>query len=141
MQEEPASLTILLVEDSNAEAQWSENAFAISSYDANVIRAKNGAKAIECLENPIINKPDLIFLDLRMPIMDGFEFLDWLRQHVEYKTIIVLVFTSSEFEDDIFEAYSRYANCYVIKPKSIAEYNAKVQEVLDFWTKTCRRPS
>jgi len=65
-----------------------------------LIHAKNGQEAISFIENAAV-LPSLIVLDLNMPIMDGKEVLQWLKQRNEYKNIPVMVFTTSSREDDI----------------------------------------
>src|SRR5215203_5387617 len=61
--------------------------------------AKNGQEAISFIENATV-LPSLIVLDLNMPVMDGKEVLQWLKQQNEYKHIPVLVFTTSSRHDD-----------------------------------------
>ena len=60
--------------------------------------------------------PSLILLDLKLPGMDGFEFLKWLRVQPTLKTLRVIVLTSSERVRDIDMAYKLGANSYLIKP-------------------------
>ena len=65
-----------------------------------LLHAKNGQEAISFIENATV-LPSLIVLDLNMPVMDGKEVLQWLKQQNEYKHIPVMVFTTSSREDDI----------------------------------------
>ena len=65
-----------------------------------LLHAKNGAEAVSFLESATI-LPSLIVLDLNMPVMDGKEVLLWLKGKEEYKTIPVIVFTTSSREDDM----------------------------------------
>jgi len=60
--------------------------------------------------------PNLILLDLKMPRMDGFEVLQWLKQYVGFQNIPVAIFTSSTNQDDIQRATKLGANCYIPKP-------------------------
>ena len=63
----------------------------------NCDEAENGAVALERISQ---NRPDLILLDLMMPVMDGFEMLDELRSTMEYRTIPVLVLTAKSLTDE-----------------------------------------
>jgi len=65
-----------------------------------LLHAKNGHEAISFIENATV-LPSLIVLDLNMPVMDGKEVLQWLKQQNEYKHIPVMVFTTSSREDGI----------------------------------------
>lgn len=62
-----------------------------------VIEASNGRIALECMAN---NCPSLILLDLMMPEMDGFEFLDELQQHPQWQSIPVVVITAKELTEE-----------------------------------------
>jgi len=65
-----------------------------------LFHAKNGQEAVSFIENVTV-LPSLIVLDLNMPVMDGKEVLQWLKQRDEFKNIPVMVFTTSSREDDI----------------------------------------
>ena len=65
-----------------------------------LLHARNGAEAVSFMEHATI-LPCLIVLDLNMPIMDGKEVLLWLKERDEYKTIPVMIFTTSSREDDL----------------------------------------
>jgi DNA-binding response OmpR family regulator len=64
--------------------------------------------------------PDLILLDLNMPRKNGFELLEWLRNH-EMESIPVVIYTSSKQESDIERAYGLGAACYLVKPVEFKE--------------------
>ena len=65
-----------------------------------LLHAKNGAEAVSFIENATI-LPNLIVLDLNMPVMDGKEVLMWLKERDQYKKIPVMVFTTSSREEDV----------------------------------------
>ena len=60
--------------------------------------------------------PRLIFTDLKMPYLTGFDVLKWLRLHPDCHVIPVIVFSASAQESDLKEAYRLGANCYLVKP-------------------------
>jgi len=62
--------------------------------------------------------PQIIVLDLKMPRMDGFEFLRWLRHTDSFARLPVLVFTASVSRDDKLRAMAEGASSYFIKPTS-----------------------
>ena len=65
-----------------------------------LLQARNGSEVLSYLEGGG-QPPNLIVLDLNMPIMDGKEVLIWLKQKDEYKDIPVMVFTTSSREEDV----------------------------------------
>jgi CheY-like chemotaxis protein len=60
--------------------------------------------------------PDLILLDLKMPKASGFDVLRWIRSHPEAGNLPVVVFSGSELQDDIEQAYEVGADSYLVKP-------------------------
>jgi CheY-like chemotaxis protein len=60
--------------------------------------------------------PFLVFLDLKMPYVDGFEVLSWIKKHPELESVAVVVLTSSDEERDHQRAYALGARSYLVKP-------------------------
>jgi CheY-like chemotaxis protein len=73
--------------------------------------------------------PHIVVLDLKMPRMDGFEFLKWLRQHQAFAALPTLVFTASISREDKSRAMAEGASSYFIKP---ASFDALVKMVEGF---------
>jgi len=78
--------------------------------------------------------PDVIFLDLNMPVKDGFECLDSLRQERKYKKIPIIIYSTSTSKTDIDKAYSTGANYFIVKPNTMDEI-ARVLERVKGMTK------
>jgi CheY-like chemotaxis protein len=100
----------------------------LSSEGYVVKTASNGVEALKCLAE---EKPDLILLDLVMPVMDGFKVLSALKEKPEFASIPVIVFSSRGQPDEISKAVSLGATAYLVKttttPKEVVK---KVREVL-----------
>ena len=78
-------------------------------------------------------RPDLILLDLNLPLMDGREVLTAIKLDEELKHIPVIVLTSSQAEEDIRECYQLHANCYISKPLRLGEFVEVVRAIEHFW--------
>lgn len=107
--------------------------------------ADNGKRAVELLKPRIENKtsiePPLIFLDLNMPEMTGFEFLTWLRKEIGAHSVPVLILSTSENPHDMQAAYALGANAYLVKSNGLAELGKMISAAHEFWTRYCRVPT
>jgi CheY-like chemotaxis protein len=78
--------------------------------------------------------PHVIFLDLRMPKMNGLEVLERIKGDPELSTIPVVVLTSSDRAEDIEAAYRLGTNSYVTKPGVSDDLRRGLRHVADYWT-------
>lgn len=100
METAPNKPIILYAEDDYDDFESVKEALYQLSDHQILLHAKNGAEAVSFIENATI-LPSLLVLDLNMPVMNGKEVLLWLRDKEEYKTIPVMVFTTSSREEDV----------------------------------------
>lgn len=77
--------------------------------------------------------PKLILLDLKMPKMDGFAFLAWLRKQPEIGLLPVVVLTISAFDGDVWRAYQSGANSFMTKDVGVPEMARQLGPVLEHW--------
>jgi len=77
--------------------------------------------------------PDLVLLDLKMPRLDGFEVLQWIRENPETRTLPVVVLAGSSFRADIRRALELGANSYASKPSRFEELQVLIDQVADVW--------
>src|SRR6185369_580612 len=95
---------ILLVEDSDDDVFFFRRTLERSDVDCGVHRVTNGAEAVEFLRNASSSNsqplPKTIFLDLKMPVLDGFEVLEWMRTQTFPSQIQVIVLSGSDHPDD-----------------------------------------
>lgn len=83
--------------------------------------------------------PWLLITDLKMPKMDGLEFLKWRQQHPEYRIIPTIVLSASGQPSDIEEAYLLGANSYLVKPSGY-NYLTEMMKVLLIYWRMCATP-
>jgi CheY-like chemotaxis protein len=128
----PEAVDILLVEDNPNDAELTMRALKRANVDAHLIIARDGAEALELLisDRP---KPKVIFLDLKLPKVDGIEVLRQVRLDDRTRAIPVVVLTSSQEERDITECYKLGANSYVVKPVEFDKFYRAVGDLATYW--------
>jgi len=140
----PQTIRLLVVEDNEAYLYLIQRAF--SSRDDvrwQLAIARDGEAAIKLLfeeekaDEPL---PDLILLDWHLPKISGSALLRRIKEHEKLHRIPILVFSSSEAESDIHDAYDNHANGYITKPVG-ADVLAQIVETIEqFWTAVARLP-
>lgn len=101
--------------------------FRLRSVGHEVIFAVNGGEALEVAMR---EKPDLVLLDIMMPVMNGFQVLRKLKSQEETKNIPVIMLTSKVQEKDVVFGLEAGAEDYITKPFSFAELIARVNRAL-----------
>ena len=86
-------------------------------------------------------KPDLMFVDLKMPRLNGFELLEWMRKHGFCGRILTVVVSSSSLQQDIDKAYDLGANAYLVKPASLQDYVKLFRTTAEFFLEYAQQPS
>ena len=84
--------------------------------------------------------PGLILLDLNMPIKDGREVLNKLKQNEKFKSIPVVVLTTSKAEQDIAKSYDMGVNSFIVKPVSFDRLVELIKSTADYWFKVVSLP-
>src|ERR1035437_405161 len=77
--------------------------------------------------------PDLVLLDLKMPRLDGFEVLQWIRRNPATKALPVVVLAGSSFRADIRRALELGANSYAAKPGRFEDLQVLIDQIADVW--------
>jgi CheY-like chemotaxis protein len=84
--------------------------------------------------------PALLLLDIKMPRMDGFEVLDWIRQQPSLKSLRVVVLTSSSNMRDVNRAYELGANSFMVKPMDFNDTVQMSKFLMGHWLRDSRAP-
>ena len=121
------SAQILIVEDNPVSAKTLELNLAQHGYET--ILAQTAKEALECLE--YVPHTHLIITDVMMPDMDGFEFLQTIKEHPLWKEIPVIMATSLANVDSIKRAFAMGCRSYIVKPIRAAQLLQKVHDVLE----------
>lgn len=135
---------VLLIEDDMGDAELAKMAFAQSPFSSRITQASNGKDAMKILlkQPPHAGAPtpDLVLLDLNMPLMSGQEVLAAIKADPDLTRIPVVVMTTSDVERDVVASYTLGAAGYITKPMEIEELFKIIHEVQAYWFSTVRRP-
>jgi CheY-like chemotaxis protein len=128
---------ILLVEDNEGDILLTMEAFEECNVNTEISVTKNGQEALDFVFQRGIykdaKKPDLILLDINIPIYNGHEVLQQIKADPVLKKIPVIMLTTSSNEKDINKAYEHHCNSYVQKPLNIIEFLAAIVKIEQFW--------
>jgi len=128
-------LNILLVEDNEGDIFLTLEAFEESKILNRITVIKDGKSAISYFEG--LSKkdtlPNLVLLDINLPKMSGHEVLVYLKTHELYKTIPVIMLTTSSSQKDILQSYKNHVNCFITKPIDVVDFMMAITKIEDFW--------
>lgn len=126
-------LEILLVEDNLLDIEFTRETLNAYKLDHKLHIVENGVDAMNFLyklgEYKTVASPDFIILDLNLPIKDGREVLIEIKHHDDFKSIPVVVLTSSSDANDIKMVYDNYANCYLTKPINPIQFKKTIESL------------
>ncbi len=131
---------ILLVEDNLNDMELTLRAMSTRNLANKIHVAKDGVEALEYVfatgaysERDIKDQPQVILLDLKLPMVDGLEVLRKIKSDERTRTIPIVVLTSSTEERDIIESYELGVNSYIVKPVDFDKFINAVSEIGLYW--------
>lgn len=131
------SIHILLVEDNEGDILLTTEALEESRIINSVSSVRNGSDAIDFVlgNGKFVNRipPDLILLDINLPMKNGHEVLEMVKSNPDYAHIPVIMLTTSSAESDILLSYKHHANCYITKPIEVNDFIGAVTSIENFW--------
>lgn len=101
---------------------------------------KDGEEALSYVRSEDNPRPDLILLDIKMPKMSGLEVLRELKSDSRYRSIPVVMLTSSANEEDVVQSYGLGSNSYITKPVKYEEFVEKLRMIPEYWGKVNTLP-
>jgi CheY-like chemotaxis protein len=144
MTQTPHIVEILLLEDEAADAYLVKMALRENNILARLHHVVDGRDGLGFLQQQGdyfgVPRPDLILLDLNMPRMNGYEFLAAVKSNESFKSIPVVVLTTSDVESDVLSAYKLGAASYVTKPTGIDQFMYMVNKISEYWITVVRLP-
>lgn len=132
------TIKILLVEDDDVDAMAIGRGFEKEKIANRILRVKDGIEALAALrakavDEEALEKPYVVFLDLNMPRMDGFEFLTALRADAALQETVVFVLTTSNREEDRVRAYGHNVSGYISKGEAGRDFINVIRMIDHYW--------
>ncbi len=133
---------ILLVEDNPGDAILLKESFKNSRFTINLNVVQDGEQALNYLRhrNPYLSslRPDFILLDLNIPRKNGHEVAQEIKHSYHLSDIPTLILTSSNHDNDKWNAYQTRVSAYLLKPTEWSQYNILLNYLEENWIKDIR---
>lgn len=143
----PERLKLLVAEDSEDDVFLLDRALRQTGVAINARFVSDGQEALNYLQGvggfrdrQTYPMPAMIMLDLKMPRLDGFDVLAWLKSQPEHRRTPVIIFSSSDDRRDIDRAYNLGANCFLMKPGATGEMPELLRILDAFWRRYVKLP-
>lgn len=131
---------IILVEDNKSDIDLTLRAFKKANIQNPIVILEDGKDALDYLfcqdkyaTNDINEQPELILLDLKLPIIDGIQVLKEIRSNKKTRHYIVIILTSSKEESDLVTSYDLGVNSYIRKPVDFTEFVDVIKQIGMYW--------
>ncbi|MEA2529979.1 MAG: hypothetical protein QOF33_4400 [Thermomicrobiales bacterium] len=130
---------ILLVEDNPHDVELTLRAFTKSKLTNRIDVVRDGEEALAFLfrtgpyADRVNSTPKVMLLDLKLPKIDGLEVLRRIRADDRFRTLPVVVLTTSREERDVVESYRLGVNSYIVKPVDFLQFTDVVQHLGLYW--------
>src|SRR5271169_4447341 len=139
--------TILLVEDDSDHAELVFRCLRDQLPNAQVQHVRDGQAALDYLlrrgeytdpaKSPV---PELVLLDLRLPLVDGLSVLEEIKRSPDLRRVPTVVLTTSDAPKDMQRAYASHVNSYLVKPMDFEQFSRQVQDLGLYWIGWNRHP-
>lgn len=141
----PRPAEILLVEDNEDYVYLAQRAFGKAKLPANLHHVNDGKKCLRFLRRQfpygMAPVPDIILLDLDMPVMDGRQVLAEIVKDESLKHLAVVVLTSGDEYNEILRMYQLRCNSYICKPRDFDKYVDMIRKFADYWLSVVMLPT
>lgn len=126
---------VLSIEDNRSDIALMSRVFDKEIKDCDIQYIEDGESAIQFFETAQFreNPPKCIFMDIKLPKMNGLEVLNYLRNKRNNKEVPVVMLSSSDRPDEIRETYHLGGNSYIEKPKNFVDLKKKLPKIVEYW--------
>jgi chemotaxis family two-component system response regulator Rcp1 len=138
------AVVILLVEDNPADVELTLTALRDAQMPPAVHVVSDGEEAVEFLTRSgrhiAAPRPDLVFLDLSLPKVNGYQVLEAMKGDLLMRRIPVVVISGSSREMDVARAYDAQISAYLVKPTDVDEYFTAIRSLKELWLHAASLP-
>jgi two-component system response regulator len=134
------AVEILLVEDNASDVELTLHVFQAHKLTNRIHVVRDGAEALDFIfcagryaSRNRLDRPKVIWLDLKLPKIDGLEVLGRVKADAAARMIPVVVMTSSREERDMVESYRLGVNSYIVKPVDVQQFSEAIRQVGLYW--------
>jgi CheY-like chemotaxis protein len=124
------TLNIALADDDDDDRKLFKEAMDEIKIKTKLSLFNNGKELMDYLILPNVILPEIVFLDLNMPIKNGMQCLSEIRNHPKLRDLLVAIYSTSSSETDIEDTFVNGANIYINKPNSFGELKQAIERVL-----------
>ncbi|UOB16953.1 response regulator [Abyssalbus ytuae] len=124
------ALNVVLVDDDEDDRLLFKDAIDEIRIKTNLVSFCNGQDFMDFLNNPQTILPQIVFLDLNMPIKNGIQCLEEIKKNNRLRNISVVIYSTSSSEKDIEDTFVKGANVYINKPNDFNKLKKAIEEVL-----------
>ncbi len=136
-----ATATLVVIEDSDEDFDTVQQAVKRAGITADVFRAATGVDGLTVLRAQASTGPTLVLMDLNTPGTDGREALAAIKSDPAFKSVPVVVLSTSGNQRDIGFCYAAGANAYHVKPVQYPQHLAVLVDVLTYWLSRVMLPA
>jgi len=136
-------MNIVIIEDNQDHARILKWAFEQNSRNDHLMFFADPQAALDFVtgaKREASFAPDLVFLDLNLPKIDGRDVLRVLKSNEDTKKIPVIVLSSSDREEDVHFAYQLGANTYISKSLLLNQLTLSLKTILEYWSQIAKLP-
>lgn len=139
------SIHILVVEDNEGDIMLITEALQECKVINDVSVVRNGKLALDFVfkkgDYDEVLSPDIILLDINLPLKNGIEVLQTLKFDETTKHIPIIMLTTSSSESDIMKSYKYHANAFITKPIDVSDFLQAILSLEDFWLNIVHLPT
>jgi DNA-binding response OmpR family regulator len=143
-----AHCSVLLVEDDPHDATFVRETFDQAAIHHLLVTVTDGADAIRYLkgDGPYADRqrfpmPSIVLLDLKLPNVNGFQVIKWVRSHPNTKRLPIIVLSGTSVPGDCAHAYELGANSFITKPFGFHNFSTAINAMTEFWLECCKLPN
>jgi len=124
---------ILLIDDDYIDRMTVERAMEDSDIENELLVAGNGEEALEMLRGKKKPQPGIILLDINMPVMNGIEFLEAIKDDEELRKIPVIVLSTTKHDKDRIASSNLSVADFMVKPSNYRKFIEMFRKIKEYW--------